>query len=55
MIWGRDDKVLPLDMAFHYLKRLPNADLHIFSNCGHWAQWERADEFNDLIADFLGR
>jgi len=53
MIWGREDKVLPLDMAFIYLKRLPNADLHVFSNCGHWAQWERADEFNALVADFL--
>ncbi len=55
MIWGRDDRVLPLDMAFIYLRQLPNADLHVFSKCGHWAQWERADEFNDLVADFLAR
>lgn len=55
IIWGREDRVLPLDAAFLLLKLIPNADLHIFSKCGHWAQWERADEFNDLVTAFLGR
>jgi 4,5:9,10-diseco-3-hydroxy-5,9,17-trioxoandrosta-1(10),2-diene-4-oate hydrolase len=53
LIWGQEDRVLPLDVAFMFLKRIPNADLHVFSKCGHWAQWERADEFNELVADFL--
>ncbi|GGF51094.1 4,5:9,10-diseco-3-hydroxy-5,9,17-trioxoandrosta-1(10),2-diene-4-oate hydrolase [Aliidongia dinghuensis] len=53
LIWGREDRVLPLDMAFILLKRIPKADLHIFSNCGHWAQWERAEEFNQLVGNFL--
>lgn len=53
LIWGRDDRVLPLDIAFMFLKRIPNADLHVLSRCGHWAQWERAEEFNQLVADFL--
>jgi 2-hydroxy-6-oxonona-2,4-dienedioate hydrolase/4,5:9,10-diseco-3-hydroxy-5,9,17-trioxoandrosta-1(10),2-diene-4-oate hydrolase len=53
LIWGQEDRVLPLDMAFILLKRIPNADLHVFSKCGHWAQWERAEEFNDLVASFL--
>jgi 4,5:9,10-diseco-3-hydroxy-5,9,17-trioxoandrosta-1(10),2-diene-4-oate hydrolase len=47
--------VLPLDMAFILLKRIPNADLHVYSKCGHWAQWERATEFNELVANFLAR
>jgi 2-hydroxy-6-oxonona-2,4-dienedioate hydrolase/4,5:9,10-diseco-3-hydroxy-5,9,17-trioxoandrosta-1(10),2-diene-4-oate hydrolase len=55
LIWGREDRVLPLDMSFIMLKRIPNADMHIFSKCGHWAQWERAAEFNDLVADFVQR
>jgi 2-hydroxy-6-oxonona-2,4-dienedioate hydrolase/4,5:9,10-diseco-3-hydroxy-5,9,17-trioxoandrosta-1(10),2-diene-4-oate hydrolase len=24
------------------------------SRTGHWMQWERADLFNRLVADFLG-
>ena len=55
LIWGQEDRVLPLDMAFILLKRIPNADLHVFSKCGHWAQWERADEFNELVANFVAR
>jgi len=27
--------------------------LHIFSRCGHWAQWEHADKFNRMVLDFL--
>jgi pimeloyl-ACP methyl ester carboxylesterase len=53
LIWGREDRVLPLDMAFILLKRIPNADMHIFSKCGHWAQWERAADFNRLVTEFL--
>jgi 4,5:9,10-diseco-3-hydroxy-5,9,17-trioxoandrosta-1(10),2-diene-4-oate hydrolase len=55
IIWGQEDRVLPLDMAFILLKRIPNADLHVFSKCGHWAQWERADEFNELVGNFLAQ
>jgi pimeloyl-ACP methyl ester carboxylesterase len=55
IIWGREDRVLPLDLAFILLKRIPNADFHVFSKCGHWAQWERADDFNELVADFVSK
>ena len=53
MIWGRDDRVVPLDAAFFALRRLRNSRLHIFSRCGHWAQVEKRDEFNRLVTDFL--
>ena len=53
LVWGREDRVIPLDAAFLLLKLMPNADLHVLSKCGHWAQWERADEFNALILAFL--
>jgi 2-hydroxy-6-oxonona-2,4-dienedioate hydrolase/4,5:9,10-diseco-3-hydroxy-5,9,17-trioxoandrosta-1(10),2-diene-4-oate hydrolase len=55
IVWGREDRVMPLDAAFLLLKTIPNAQLHVFSRCGHWAQWEKADEFNALVADFLDR
>ncbi|MFC3712908.1 alpha/beta fold hydrolase [Sphingoaurantiacus capsulatus] len=55
MIWGRDDRTIPLDSALIYLAQLPDAELHVFSNCGHWAQWEKAPEFNRLVSEFLTR
>ena len=53
LIWGRDDRVVPLDAAFLALKRLRNSRLHVFARCGHWAQVEKRDEFNRLVVDFL--
>jgi len=54
LIWGRDDRVVPLDNAFLGLKRLRHSRLHVFSRCGHWVQVERREEFNRLVMDFLG-
>ena len=53
MTWGRDDRVLPLDMAMFAMRRIPNARLHIFPKCGHWAQLEHREEFDRLTIDFL--
>jgi 2-hydroxy-6-oxonona-2,4-dienedioate hydrolase len=27
--------------------------MHLFSRCGHWAQWEHAATFNRMTLDFL--
>ncbi|KXV13058.1 2-hydroxy-6-oxo-6-phenylhexa-2,4-dienoate hydrolase [Caballeronia megalochromosomata] len=53
VIWGRDDRFVPLDVGLRLVWGLPNADLHVFSRCGHWAQWEHADKFNRMVADFF--
>lgn len=54
LIWGREDRVNPLDGAMVALKTIPRAQLHVFGGCGHWAQLEKFDEFNRLALDFLG-
>jgi 4,5:9,10-diseco-3-hydroxy-5,9,17-trioxoandrosta-1(10),2-diene-4-oate hydrolase len=53
MVWGREDRVLPLDSAFVLLKQIPRARLWVLPQCGHWAQWEHAEEFNATVAQFL--
>ncbi len=53
LIWGRDDKTMPLDGAFFALKRIPDVQLHVFGRCGHWAQMERTDEFDRVVLGFL--
>jgi pimeloyl-ACP methyl ester carboxylesterase len=53
LTWGRDDRVLPLDSAFFMLKKMPDARLHVFPRCGHWAQLEYRVEFNALVTTFL--
>src|SRR5215475_7508025 len=53
LIWGREDRVNPLDGALIALKQLRRAQLHVFGGCGHWAQLEKFDEFNELTLRFL--
>lgn len=53
--WGRDDRMLPVEGALMGFRQLPNAELHIFSRCGHWAQVERKEEFERLVSEFLTR
>jgi len=55
IIWGRDDRFVPFDVGLRLLWGIPNADMTIFSRCGHWAQWEHADKFNRIAIDFLGK
>jgi 4,5:9,10-diseco-3-hydroxy-5,9,17-trioxoandrosta-1(10),2-diene-4-oate hydrolase len=53
LIWGREDRVNPLDGALVALKVIKRAQLHVFGGCGHWAQLEKFDEFNRLAISFL--
>ena len=53
LIWGREDRVNPLDGALVALKLIRRAQLHVFGGCGHWAQLEKFGEFNRLAISFL--
>jgi pimeloyl-ACP methyl ester carboxylesterase len=55
LVHGREDRVVPVQVSVTMLGLLPNADLHVFSACGHWTQIERAEEFSVLVADYLAR
>ncbi|BCQ07164.1 alpha/beta hydrolase [Mycobacterium heckeshornense] len=53
--WGRDDRVSPLDMALIPMRTIPNAELHVFPNCGHWTMIEAKDAFVSVVLAFLAR
>jgi 4,5:9,10-diseco-3-hydroxy-5,9,17-trioxoandrosta-1(10),2-diene-4-oate hydrolase len=54
LLWGNEDRVNPSSGAMALQSRLPACDLFLFSRTGHWVQWERAAEFNAVVAAFLG-
>jgi len=54
LLWGREDRVNPLDGALVALKTIPRVQLHVFGQCGHWVQVEKFEEFNNLTTHFLG-
>jgi 4,5:9,10-diseco-3-hydroxy-5,9,17-trioxoandrosta-1(10),2-diene-4-oate hydrolase len=53
VLWGRDDKVNRPAGGPMLVSLMPNAELVMTSHTGHWMQWERADLFNRLVAEFL--
>jgi pimeloyl-ACP methyl ester carboxylesterase len=55
LTWGRDDRVSPLDMALIPMRTIPNAELHVFPNCGHWAMIEAKEAFESTVLGFLTR
>lgn len=55
LTWGRDDRVSPLDMSLIPMRTIPNAELHVFPNCGHWAMIEAKEAFESTVLGFLQR
>lgn len=53
LIHGRDDQVIPLDVSERMLHLIPHSQLHVFGECGHWVQIEKAKEFTQLLLNFL--
>jgi len=54
IVWGRNDRVVPVPAALSYKKRIgDNAELVIFNHCGHVLQMERPVRFNRLLERFL--
>jgi 4,5:9,10-diseco-3-hydroxy-5,9,17-trioxoandrosta-1(10),2-diene-4-oate hydrolase len=53
LIWGREDRVNPVDGALVAMKMIRRAQLHVFGGCGHWVQLEKFEEFNRLAIGFL--
>jgi pimeloyl-ACP methyl ester carboxylesterase len=55
IIWGDRDRYFSVSQAYTVHQSLPNSHLQIFKGCGHAPQRERAEEFNQMVCDFLGQ
>ncbi|BBY99894.1 alpha/beta fold hydrolase [Mycolicibacterium fallax] len=53
LTWGRDDRVSPLDMALIPMRTIPDAEFHVFPNCGHWVMIEAKAAFQRTVLPFL--
>uniref|UniRef100_A0A7C3WGN8 Alpha/beta fold hydrolase n=1 Tax=Desulfobacca acetoxidans TaxID=60893 RepID=A0A7C3WGN8_9BACT len=55
LIWGEQDRILPVRQA-HWLKeRLPQAQFHLLPQVGHAPQEEAPERVNEIIIAFLAR
>ncbi len=53
LIWGRDDRAVPVEQSRPLLELLPGAVLRVIEGCGHTPHYEQPGIVNPLILDFL--
>ena len=53
IVWGREDRLAPLECGELYHQAIPKSDLVVIDNCGHAPQVERPDEFVKAALEFL--
>jgi 2-hydroxy-6-oxonona-2,4-dienedioate hydrolase len=54
LVWGRDDRITPPDVANQFKQRMPAAELHLIDRCGHAPMVEHPEEFSRVMLAFLG-
>ena len=55
LVHGTEDAIVPVECSFRAQQLLENADLHVYSKCGHWTMFERAYEFGQLVHSFFSK
>ncbi len=49
IIWGAEDRILPVAFAHQFKKFLPHAELYVMEHAGHLPQVEKPDEFCRIV------
>ena len=53
IVWGREDRIVPLECGELFQQAIPGSDLVVIDNCGHAPQIEKPGEFVAAALDFL--
>jgi pimeloyl-ACP methyl ester carboxylesterase len=53
IIWGINDRIISVDAARYLHSKIKSSSLSILQGAGHVPHWEKPDEFNRLVLDFL--
>ncbi len=53
VFWGEHDIFLTTENAEKLKKRIPRSKLTIFKNCGHYSYQDKADEFAQMVTDWV--
>ena len=53
IVHGREDQVIPVQTSLRLEELIDNADLNVFSHCGHWSMIERTADFNRAVSAFF--
>jgi pimeloyl-ACP methyl ester carboxylesterase len=49
IVWGEQDKILPVALAYEFKKLIKNSKLEIIPQCGHLPHAEKPDQFVEIV------
>jgi pimeloyl-ACP methyl ester carboxylesterase len=55
LIWGREDKTIPIDAGRLLQQAIPHAEFHAIEGAGHIPHFERPAVVHPILAEFLNR
>jgi pimeloyl-ACP methyl ester carboxylesterase len=53
LFWGRKDTTVPLAHSEDICAAIPNIEFHIIEDCSHIPHYEKPEETNAILLDFL--
>ena len=53
LFWGRRDVTVPFEHSDVLRAAMPHLEFHAFDDCGHTPHYERSEEVNPILLDFL--
>ena len=53
LLWGHNDRTIPFEHSFELQAVLPNLEFFVIENTGHIPHYEKPDEVNPLLLEFL--
>lgn len=55
LFWGRNDRTIPFEQSGLLRQIMPNVELHVIGDCGHIPHYEKPNEVNPILLNFLKR
>ena len=53
IIWGRFDRMCVFEIGIAALNHIEDSRLVVLNNCGHWAPFEKPEEYTSHVLNFL--
>jgi pimeloyl-ACP methyl ester carboxylesterase len=53
VVWGREDRIIPVNVCERYVRTIPGARAEILDGCGHLPEMEQPEAFARVVLDFL--
>ena len=53
LFWGRGDRTVPVQHSQLLRAAVPNLEFHVIENCGHLPHYEKPDQVNPILLEFL--